>query len=129
MALAAGVAGCTGSPARGAEAFCAELVALEDATGHLGSLDAAGMRADQAALSRAHDAAPDDIAPSVAVIRDVIRSLADAVEASPPGETDADRERRAEKVWRDRRTELDRVAASARQVDAYARDACRRPLT
>lgn len=116
------------SPGRATDSYCSQLAGLGEMEEHLGNLDLTGMRADQARLRQLRTDAPEELAPALRVLDEMVGALTDAIADSPPGEQDADRRRRAERVWRDRRDDVSRVAEAARAVEDHAATVCGTPL-
>ena len=126
VAISVGVVGVIGfgRTSSGPDAFCSQLPVVRDVSSHLAAYDTTGLREDLTELTVLRADAPAEIEPQVTVLIDVVRSFTEALEAGEAGESPVETQRRAEKVWRDRRTDFDRIAAAARDVTEYARATC-----
>jgi hypothetical protein len=98
-------------PERSVEAFCSELGEARELDASLASLDAERISADLAALRRAAEVAPPEIAPDVGVVI----GLAEALAAAPDAMAETLRQREAD---------LPAVTAAGTAIEAYAEANC-----
>lgn len=126
-----GLQGCGLTPERNANAFCGRLTEVGDIGTSLASFDNTALRKDLGALESLRSSSPTEIEPDVAIIFDTMRLLLIALEPPagaapspvPPDADEAERQR-VEKVWRTKRSELDRISAASQAVSTYAKNNC-----
>jgi hypothetical protein len=118
-AIGAVIAACERQPEPSVDAYCREIASAHGLDESLASFDAAALEPQVAALKRASEVAPLEIAPQVNTLVDLTTALQSTIATARTEQAAA-----LEQTLRDKAAELAAVTEAGKAVEAYTRANC-----